>query len=482
MAIATTGYEPVETDTGGHLRRDFTLWSAFSLAFAYISPIVATYGVIALALPLVGPGYWLLIPIAVAGQLLVALVLGEVASRHPLEGSLYAWAGRLLGPAYGWFTGWAYIWTVLIALVTVAVGATQFWGAALAIDVSAKSSLIIGSVIVIAFATTANLLSRRVLKIMIGLSIAAEVIGSIGLGIALLFFYDVSPISVVFDNGVGGGGGGGGWTMSAVLLGVGFAGWSFLGFESSGAIGEEVQDAPRNVPKALRYSLLAIAAIVMLSTLSLILAVPDLGAVLAGDEVDPVGAALTASVGETVTRLAFGVFAIGFTACALGLQTGLSRVIWAFARDRALPASGWLAQLSKREGIPTRAVVVTAVLPLPIFFLTGSQVYGILVGYTIGGWYLTFAMVLLAALIARRRGTWEVGPFTLGRWSLTIGIAALVWAVFETINVAWPRAAVSGPDWYLQWAVVLVVALLAVIGWIVYASVRSQIVQYEEEA
>ena len=125
--------------------------------------------------------------------------------------------------------------------------------------------------------------------------------------------------------------------------------------------------------------------------------------------------------------------------------------------------------------------MVTAVLPLPIFLLTGSQVYGVLVGYTIGGWYLTFAMVLLAALIARRRGTWEVGPFTLGRWSLTVGIAALTWAVFETINVAWPREAVSGPDWYLQWAVVLVVALLAVIGWIVYSSVRDQIVPYDEE-
>jgi amino acid transporter len=479
MAITTTAHEPFQTHTGGKLRRDFTLWSAFSLAFAYISPIVATYGVFALALPLVGPGYWLTIPIAVAGQLLVALVLGEVASRHPLEGSLYAWAGRLLGPAYGWFTGWAYIWTVLIALVTVAVGATQFWGAALAIDVSAKASLIAGSVIVIAFATTANLLSRRVLKIMIALSIGAEVIGSIGLGVALLFFYDVNSISVVFDNGVGGSGG---WTMSALLLGVGFAGWSFLGFESSGAIGEEVRDARRNVPKALRYSLLAIAAIVMFSTLSLILAVPDLGAVLAGEELDPVGAALTTHLGETVTRLAFAVFAIGFTACALGLQTGLSRVIWAFARDRALPASGWLSRLTEREGIPARAVAVTAVLPLPIFLLTGSQVYGVLVGYTIGGWYLTFAMVLLAALIARRRGTWEVGPFTLGRWSLTVGIAALAWAVFETINVAWPREAVSGPDWYLQWAVVLVVALLAVIGWIVYGSVRRQIVPYEEEA
>jgi amino acid transporter len=474
-ALTLGRHEEVAQDEEVGLRRDFTLWSAFSLAFAYISPIVATYGVFALALPLVGPGYWLVIPIAVVGQLVVALVLGEVASRHPLEGSLYAWAGRLLGPVYGWFTGWAYMWTVLIALVTVAVGATQFWGAALAVDVSAKSSLIAGSIIVLAFATLSNLLSRRILRIMIALSIAAEVIGSIGLGVTLLLFYDVNSLGVVVDNGASG------WSASAVLLGVGFAGWSFLGFESSGAIGEEVRDARRNVPKALRYSLLAIAAIVMLSTLSLILAVPDLGAVLAGKEPDPVGTALTTHLGETVTRVAFGVFAVGFTACALGLQTGLSRVIWAFARDRALPASGWLSGLTARERIPARAVGVTAVLPLPIFLLTGSQVYAILVGYTIGGWYLTFALVLVAALIARRRGTWSVGPFTLGRWSLPIGVAALAWAAFETVNVAWPRAEVSGPDWYLQWAVVLVVALLALIGVMVYASVRNRITPYVGE-
>ena len=133
-----------------------------------------------------------------------------------------------------------------------------------------------------------------------------------------------------------------------------------------------------------------------------------------------------------------------------------------------------------RERIPARAVAVTAILPLPIFLLTGSQVYNVLVGYTIGGWYLTFALVLVAALLARRRGTWQVGPFTLGRWSLPVGIAALAWAAFETINVAWPREIVSGPDWYLQWAVVLVVGLLAVVGWVVYATVRNRIVQYEE--
>ncbi|MCW2556965.1 MAG: amino acid/polyamine/organocation transporter, superfamily, partial [Mycobacterium sp.] len=32
------------------LRREFSLWSAFAFAFAFISPIVALYGIFALAI------------------------------------------------------------------------------------------------------------------------------------------------------------------------------------------------------------------------------------------------------------------------------------------------------------------------------------------------------------------------------------------------------------------------------------------------
>lgn len=451
------------------LKRDFTLRSAFSLAFAYMSPIVCIYGVFAIALALVGPGFWLALPVAAAGQLLVAYALGEVASRYPFQGSLYAWAGRLMGPAYGWFTGWAYVWTVLIALVTVAVGAAQFWAAAFHIDITAKSSLILGCVIVLAFATACNMLTRKLLRLMIALSITVEVIASIGLGIWLLAFHHVNPISAIFENGLGAGG----WSASTVLLAIGLAGWSFVGFESSGSIGEEVQDAGRNVPKALRYALMAIAAIGLFGSLSLLLAVPDVGAVLTGADADPITTTLSVHLGETATQLVNAMFAIGFTACVLGLQTGISRVIWAFARDRALPASGVLSRLSKRESIPLNALALTAVLPLPIFFLTGSNVYNVLVGYVIGGWYLTFALALVAAAIVRWRGRWEPGPLSLGRWSVPILIAALTWAVFETINISWPREILSGPDWWLQWSVVIVTAVLGALGALVYATVRG---------
>jgi amino acid transporter len=470
---------PGDSGAPAHLRREFTLWSAFSLAFAYISPIVAVYGVFALALVLVGPGFWLAIPIALAGQYLVSLALGEVSSRFPFEGSLYQWASRLHGPTLGWITGWLYIWTVMIALATVAVGAANFWGAALGLDLSHKRDLILAAVVVLAFSTISNGLGRRPLKIMIGLSIAAEVVGSIGLSVAFLFFYRVNPISVILHNGFDGSGG---WTAGGLALAVALAGWSFLGFESAGAVAEEVQDPQRNVPKALRYSLLAIGAIVLFSMLSLILAIPDLNAVASGNVADPVSDTLSFHLGPAMSRAAEVVFAIGFTACCLGLQTGISRVIWAFARDRALPASPWLSKLSRRQGVPVNAVLVTALLPVILFFLTGSNVYNLLVNYTIGGWYLTFVLVLGAALVAHVRGRWKPGAFSLGRWSVPVTVVAFAWSVFETINIAWPRAAVTGSAWYLQWAVLLVLALLLVAGGLVLMLVRPKMIVAQDNS
>ena len=40
------------------LKREFSLWSAFAFAFAFISPIVAMYGIYGLSLSTAGPGFW----------------------------------------------------------------------------------------------------------------------------------------------------------------------------------------------------------------------------------------------------------------------------------------------------------------------------------------------------------------------------------------------------------------------------------------
>lgn len=108
------------------LKREFTLWSAFTFAFAFISPIVCLYAIFAIAFLAAGPGAWWGFLFVFAGQLLVAAVLAELASRYPLEGSVYQWSRLLGGTTYGWYTGWAYMWTLALAMAAVGYGAAGF--------------------------------------------------------------------------------------------------------------------------------------------------------------------------------------------------------------------------------------------------------------------------------------------------------------------------------------------------------------------
>src|ERR1700758_3075995 len=94
--------------------REFGLWSAFALAFSNISPIVGIYSVFTICLTTAGPAFLWALPVVLVGQLLVTLVFGELVSKYPLQGSVYAWSRELVGPVYAWFTNWAYMWGLTI--------------------------------------------------------------------------------------------------------------------------------------------------------------------------------------------------------------------------------------------------------------------------------------------------------------------------------------------------------------------------------
>ena len=171
------------------LKREFTLRSAFALAFAFISPIVALYSIFGFVFAAGGPAAWWGFAFVLAGQLLVALVFAELASKWPFEGSVYQWARHLAGETFGWFTGWAYMWTLTIALAAVAYGAAGFIPLALGIDPFSAGTQLLVAVGVLAFATLVNTAGRRWMKLLIAASICAEFIGSLGIRTVLLLFH-----------------------------------------------------------------------------------------------------------------------------------------------------------------------------------------------------------------------------------------------------------------------------------------------------
>lgn len=474
--------------SGTTLRREFTLLSSFAFAFAFISPIVALYGIFGLALTTAGPSFWWGFLLVFAGQLLVALVFAMLVSRWPLEGSIYQWTSRLTGPTAGWFAGWAYFWTLVIAMATVALGAAGFLANIFGLEEPTAVDRAWIAFGVLVFGTIVNLAGQTVLKVFMLASIVAEVVGSIGLGIWLLAFHRVNDLSVLFSGGDGVGGGSSDYLAISgpFLIALAFIGFSFVGFESAGSIAEEVTEPRKNLPKAILISISFIAIVVMFSSLAIILAIPDLVAVRNGEVGDPVYETLTAQLGAGIAVPIEILFVIGFVASFLALQTSASRMLWAKARDGALPGATVLARLSAQRRQPTMALLVTTVIGTLLFLLSNvaSDLYTLMVNFTAGGFYLSFLFPLIGFVVVVTRKTWRAGPFSLGGATALVAWVAVIWASLQLVNIAWPRAVYEQA--YLDWSIIIGTVVIGLVGVAVWAGVRSRIpsvtgVEYEDD-
>ena len=219
-------------------------------------------------------------------------------------------------------------------------------------------------------------------------------------------------------------------------------------------------DPTREIPKAMRMTIYIGGAASILVCLSLLLAVKDFGAIISGEDADPVMTILNDVFGVTGTKFVLVVVMISFLSCTLSLMAAASRLMYSYARDDMIFGSHLLRHFDQVRHVPPYAMIVAASCPPSIVLgsVVSTKALTSIVSFAILGIYLGFQMVVLAALRARLKGWVPSGPFTLGRWGMPITIAALTYGVLTMINVAWPRT----PDapWYDNW----LVALSAVVG------------------
>src|SRR4029077_5002533 len=95
-----------------------------------------------------------------------------------------------------------------------------------------------------------------------------------------------------------------------------------------------------------------------------------------------------------------------FISCVLSLQAAGSRLIYASARDRMLPMSGWLSRLSERHSVPTNSLLVACVVPIIIclYVYAAPDQLPRITAFAVLGIYVAFQAVVLAALRQRLEG------------------------------------------------------------------------------
>src|SRR2546430_1911715 len=158
--------------------RSMSLWSNFALGFTYLSPVVGVYTVFAFAIATGGPPmFWSYLFVGL-GQLLVALVFGEIVSQFPIAGGLYPWARRLVGKRWAWMAGWVYLWALCTTIAAVAVGGAPYLAQLLGIGTTHEREIwtAIGMVCV---TTLLNLSGTRLLARVAMIGFICELLGAI---------------------------------------------------------------------------------------------------------------------------------------------------------------------------------------------------------------------------------------------------------------------------------------------------------------
>ncbi|WP_281034774.1 amino acid permease [Mesorhizobium sp. M4A.F.Ca.ET.022.05.2.1] len=257
-------------------------------------------------------------------------------------------------------------------------------------------------------------------------------------------------------------------SLGAALATLAVCGWAFVGFDASASVAEETTGAGANVPRAILAATAVVGIAVVLVAVAVILATGDLQAVISGSEMDPVTATVVASLGGWSRMPFLAVVAITFFACCISMQAYLGRVIFSLARDGVLPFSRKLASVSEGRKVPLVAMTTMTLIASACLLLGFNEgAVGTMISFGTAGLYITFLLVVAAALYARVSGKWRPdGSLRLGALGTPVNVAALVWLLFETINIAWPRVELAPPNapvWQV-WAAIWVFAVVAALA------------------
>ncbi len=445
-------------------------FSNFAISFTIISILSGPLTLFGFGLTAAGPAAaaygW---PIVTIFVMFVALNMAETASAYPTTGGLYFWSSMLGGAGWGWFTGWFN----LIGQVAITAGID--YGLAIFIDalvnqyvptfpVSGQAgtvaTLSIYAVLLLAHALL-NINGVRVVSLLNDVSVWWHVGGALVIGAVLLFLapHHAHVLSFVFGHfqtqtGFS--------PWYGFMIGLLLASYTITGFDASAHMSEETIGASNTPSWGIVLSVAISGVVGYLLLLTMVSAIPSLPKTLAA--ANPVLYVFTTRLGSVGGTILFVIGLVAMFFCGMSSVTANSRMIYAFARDKGLPASNHLRKLNRIRS-PHIAIWVAAVLAfiLAVPALWSSVVYSAVTSIGVIGLFISYVSPAFLKLIYPER--FRRGPWHLGRFSRVVGILAVAWVIFICILFSLPVVRPITASNFNFTPVVLVVVLAILVPW-----------------
>ena len=370
-----------------------TLKNCLALSAAVMAPVLA----VILNAPAAGASAGKALPLAFLLAFIAALLVGntviEFAKQLPSAGSFYTFCSRSLGSRAGFFTGWLYFAAFVLLTVGLFTANGAFLHSYLKSTFGLDIPFLILAVIIIALAMTLSVRSIRTsvrldlillaLEMFIFTLLAVICIVRAGSGNSLAYFNPTAAPSGV--SGLG--------------LGIVFGLLSFIGFEAAATLGEETGNAKRNVPLAVRGSLIGVGAffVLVLYGLAAGFHLNTANGLKAFLDSPAAFSSLAERYAPWLKQPVELAAVAGLFSCLLAVLNTTVRVLYAMAREGVLPTG--LSRVNPRFRSPDVAIYALVAFSVVIGIIMSAWIgTGLTDVYGFTGSLGTVAIVLVYVL------------------------------------------------------------------------------------
>ncbi|KAF9024298.1 hypothetical protein BGZ52_011190 [Haplosporangium bisporale] len=223
-----------------------------------------------------------------------------------------------------------------------------------------------------------------------------------------------------------------GWSSGfyVFMLGLLQSQYTLSGYDSAAHMSEETQNAQTGGPRGIIMAIVVASAVGWVFLVGMTFCITDFESQIVSPHV---GVALSQIFLDSAgLRLAIFLIFIILGAqffCGSALTLASSRMVYAFARDGALPLSKHLHKLNKEKS-PVAAVwfniAFCFILGLP--YIWSETAYSAIVSVNTIASSISYLIPILCRIILAR-DTFEPGPFNLGRFSTPVGVISSLWII-----------------------------------------------------
>ncbi len=507
-------------------------FSNFAISFSIIS--ILTGAVILYDYGLAWAGTAAVIlgwPLVTLFVLFIAASMGEIASAYPTAGGLYYWASKMKNKNWGWWTAWFNLIGQFAIVAGINFAAAAFLNATIFtpllsnVGITYDNTTVLFSIGGTAVLTGQLLTMGVIMLIQLALNIAGINIVAllnqvsvwwhivIVAAIVVLVFAIGKPdqsgltLGAIQPQDVAGS-----WNNNLGFINLQYgpaisyplilafffsllqANWTYTGYDASAHVAEETVGARKASAWGIFLSVAvsAVAGFVFLLALSTHL--PNLSTLFPKELNDStlptssqyyfgngvaVISILEYNLGQIGDVLAAGI-AIAMWFCGLSSIAAAGRMLFAFARDDGVPASGWLKKVSHRYRTPANSLIGITVV---------AWVFTVFAGIVGGGTAIVIVTAISTIFLYAAYGisifsgattsdwikerVWSLGP-----WSRPVAWVAIFWIVVLMILFSWPTS--GNISWPFMVATVAFL-LVYYFGWARTRFVGPHVMGREEE-